>query len=114
MGILSHLYPQEPLAYMVRLATLPNKAIIDGFKGVIDFYQWKGIACARRWPRWKPRTPTPIEATNQQHFAYINRLWSSLPANLKDAYNAMAAPSVYTGKDVLVIAYMKGIDYGQE
>ena len=36
---------------MARLTALPSANIIHGFKGTIDFYLWRGLACARRWPR---------------------------------------------------------------
>lgn len=99
---------------MVRLKELPNRQTIDGFKGVIDFYLWKGIPCARKWPTHKPRAPYPLEHRNQQAFAYINRLWASLSPALKEAYNQMASGTPYTGKDLSVIAFMSGIDYAEE
>ena len=36
---------------MAKLIALPHQAIIDGFKGTIDFYVWKGLSVARKWPR---------------------------------------------------------------
>lgn len=92
----------------MKLDKMPPQYIIDGFKGVIDFYYWKGIPCARKWPVWRARQPTPDEASNQEDFAYINKLWRTLPANLIEAYNAWATPTTLTGKDWFVRAYMKG------
>lgn len=93
---------------------MPSQAIIRGFKGAIDFYLWKGIPCARAWPKHKPRAPFALESRNQQDFAYINRLWSQLPGNIQAIYNDMAVGTPLTGKDFLVMAYMKGIDYMEE
>lgn len=98
---------------MVRLDKLPEQAIIDGFKGDIDFYLWKGVPCARKWPVYRPRSPYPGEAVNQGAFAYINRLWAQLPVQIQDLYRAMAVGTPLTGKDIFVMAYMKGIDYGE-
>jgi len=29
-----------------------SKQTIRKYKGLIDFYYWKGIPCARKWPDW--------------------------------------------------------------
>lgn len=94
---------------MAVLDKLPSAAIIRGYKGTLDFYLWKGIACVRSWPHWQPRTPYATESRNQADFAYINRLWSTLPENVQALYRDMAVGTPYTAKDVLVISYMKGI-----
>ncbi|KKM85764.1 hypothetical protein LCGC14_1285790 [marine sediment metagenome] len=96
---------------MVKLNALPERAIIDGFKGTIDFYMWKSIACARKWPTYRPRVPYPNEAANQNQFAYINKLWASLPAAVQDTYRRMAVGTPWTGKDIYVKCYMSGIQY---
>lgn len=108
------LYPEQPETAIAVLTELPSQAIIDGFKGHIDFYLWKGIPCCRKWPVYRPRAPYPGEALNQGAFAYINRLWSQLPANIQALYRDMAVGTPLTGKDLLVMAYMKGLDYGEE
>lgn len=36
---------------MARLHNMPSEHIIEALKGVVDFYFWKGIPCARAWPR---------------------------------------------------------------
>lgn len=93
---------------MAKLLRMPSQAIIDLFAGVIDFYLWKGIPCARAWPRYKPRTPSPIELANQQAFAYVNQQWASLDIAIKEQWNAMAGGTHLTGKDLSVRAYLKG------
>jgi len=39
---------------MARIDVLPSIEIIRGFKGILDFYLWKGLPCVRAWPRWRP------------------------------------------------------------
>lgn len=95
---------------MATLKQMPHQSIIDGFKGVLDFYEWKGIPCVRKWPVWKPRDPTPPEKVNQDAFSYINKAWKALPANIKTAWNDMARQTSLTGKDHYVRAYMTGRD----
>lgn len=94
---------------MAKLTALPQQAIIDGFKGVIDYYVHKGQVCVRRWPRYTPRPPHPNEGANQQRFAYINQLAPTLPEYVKDQYRLMAVGSPWSWKDLLVQSYMKGM-----
>ena len=54
---------------MAVIARMPSVAIVNGFKGVLDYYVYRGIPCVRKWPRYKPRTPTPYEALQQAVFA---------------------------------------------
>lgn len=93
---------------MAKLLKMPSQSIIDGFKGTIDFYYWKGIPVARKWPVWRPRTATPTEASNQRAFSYVNKAWKGLPANIKTRWNEMAGGTGLTGKDHYVRAYMRG------
>lgn len=95
---------------MAKLTQMPEQAIIDGFKGKLDFYAWKGIPCVRMWPRYFTRKPHPAEAANQQRFAYINQLASTLPAYIIDQYKAMAVGTPFSWKDLLVQSYIKGMN----
>lgn len=96
---------------MAVLSKLPSEAVISSFKGVVDFYLWKGIPCARKWPTWPKRQAYPEERANQDDFAYANKLFSQLPDYLQQQYRNMAASTSFTGKDLFIRAYMKGIDY---
>jgi len=94
---------------MAKLEKMPQRQIIDGYKGTIDFYYWKGIPVARKWPIYIKRTPTPIELTYQQAFSYINKLWASLPLIIHVQLTLFAARSTLTPKDFLVRGYLKGL-----
>ena len=96
---------------MVRLARLPERRIIAGFYGKIDFYMYKNTAVARRWPRWKPREPWPTERANQTDFAYINQVARNLPVFVINQYKRMVVGTNFSWKDLLVRSYMKGLDY---
>lgn len=96
---------------MARLNALPDKDTIDYYKGSVDFYLWKGIPCARRWPRYQKRNPSPEEAAVQSDFSYINKLASKLPVDIIDQYKAMAVGTGFTWKDLLVRGYMSGFNY---
>jgi len=96
---------------MVILKTLPEQAIIDGFKGKIDFYVYKGLPVARKWPHYPKRKPHPLEKENQDAFRYCNQLYHTLQAFIQLQYQNMAKGTRLTAKDWFVKAYMKGIDY---
>lgn len=96
---------------MAVLDQLPSLAIIDGFKGTIDFYLWKGVPCARMWPIHGKRQPYPDEAAGQQAFSYINKAATTLDPFIIDQYKRMAVGTPLTWKDLLVRSYMKGLDY---
>lgn len=88
---------------------MPNQAIIDGFKGKIDYYLYMGIPCARKWPVWRPRKPHPLEKAGQDDFAAINKAAPFLPVEFIDAYKDMAVSTPFTWKDLLVRSYMRGL-----
>lgn len=94
---------------MAKITAMPNQAIIDGFKGTIDFYLYMGIPCARKWPVWRPREPHPDERVNQDDFTRINQAASSLPLEFITAYKAMAQGTPFTWKDFMVRSFMRGL-----
>ena len=94
---------------MARLVALPEQQIIDGFKGTVDFYLWKDIPCARKWPVWRPRTPTAAEKANQDTFKAIIQAWDSVDATTRQAFTDLAKGTGLTNRDVYIRAAMVGI-----
>lgn len=93
---------------MAKLSAMPDQVTVDSFKGVVDFYLYKGQACARSWPQWKRREPWPDERSNQLIFSYAARMWRYLPQAVRDAYNQMAVSVPVTGRDIFIRSYIKG------
>lgn len=93
---------------MVRLGALPAREIIDGFKGKVDFYLWKGIPCARSWPRYRPRAPTSEEREAQETFSYATLVANLLPPFVVAQYRKMTAGTPWTWKDLFIKGYLKG------
>ena len=91
---------------MARLRRMPSEAIIDAFKGKLDFYYCMGIPCVRKWPHWPKRVPTPIEKANQDSFAYCAKSWTDLPEYLKEMYRQCAATTNLTARDIFTACYM--------
>lgn len=94
---------------MAKLDKLPQKQIIDGYKGIIDFYLWKGIPIARKWPVFRPYQFSQAQLANQQAFSYINKLWSSIDLLIKTQLTYFLRNATITAKDLYVRGYMKGL-----
>ena len=93
---------------MATLSQMPSQQVIDGYKGKIDFYLWLGLPCARKWPVYKPRTPTQAEKANQDRFAAINSAWRNIDPVSRQAFQDMATGTGLTARDMYVRTSMKG------
>lgn len=91
---------------MARIKGGLSQATVDTLAGSIDFYYWKGMLVARKWPRWPRRLPHPDEKDAQDSFAYASRMWKWLPTFLKDQYRIMAVSTPVTGRDIFTRAYI--------
>lgn len=95
---------------MAVLKTLPEREIIDGYRGVIDFSYWKGLWIARRWPRFNPASITPATKAQQPPFAYVNKQAHTVSASVRNAYLRHEMDTNATWKDGLVKSYIRGLD----
>lgn len=91
---------------MAKLSVLPAQAIISGFKGKIDYYEWMGIPVARKWPRSPGKKRAPAVEAQWPVFAYAARLWNLLSPEVQDAYNSMASGSSLSGRDMATKMYI--------
>jgi len=90
---------------------MPQQEEIAAFKGLVDFYEWKGIHCARKWPTWPAREPHPDEKANQDDFAYAVKNIASMSDYIIDRYKALAVSTPWTWRDLAIRGYMKGLPY---
>ncbi|GAI33827.1 unnamed protein product [marine sediment metagenome] len=97
---------------MAKLEVLPEQAIIDSFKGTIDFYLWMGIPCARKWPFIPPYVRSPQELATHDAFAWAAANWKSLSPEVVSAYNETAQGSSLSGRDLFVKSFIS--DYFRE
>lgn len=93
---------------MAKLLHYPAMAIVNGFKGTLDFYFWKGIACVRSWPRSPGKRRAPAVEAQWAAFSYITKLWKSIDPDLQKAYVAMATETNLRPIDVFVRGYLSG------
>jgi len=94
---------------MAKLTALPHQAIIDGFKGKIDFYLWRGIPCARKWPRSPGHLRAQAVMEQWADFSYAAGAWTLLSDVVQDAYRALAVGSGLSGRDLFTRGYLTGL-----
>ena len=82
---------------------------IHGRIGNIIYYNVKGNQYARCWSM--PRNPrTAEQQENRKTFANAVKLWQSMTPGEKDAYNIMAQGKPFSGYNLFISLYMKGLN----
>jgi len=104
---------------MAKLKVLPELAIIDGFKGKVDFYVYhascdpelrgEGIAVARKWPRSPGHKRAPAVEAQWEAFSYAAGAWTLLSPEVQEAYRALSVGSGLSGRDLFTRSYLKGL-----
>lgn len=94
---------------MAKITKMPSLAIIDGFKGTLDFYVHDGQPCVRRWPRSPGHVRTPAVMAQWQPFEWASQNWNSVSAVVQDAYKRMAAGTHLNGRDLFVKCYLSPV-----
>lgn len=85
---------------MAKLNALPDSEVRAACTGLVDFYYWKGIPCARKWPDYKPREPQPEELQNQQRFTVVAVATGAIDTFVKDRWRALEVTDATTWVDV--------------
>lgn len=94
---------------MAKVTAMPNLAIIDGFKGVVDFYYYMGIPVARAWPKSPGKARSPGVMAQWPLFTFAAKEWNNLSPTVQEAYNKLATDSGLSGRDMLTRAYLSGL-----
>ena len=107
---------------MSKIGALPAQAIVDGFKGVIDYYVHHqtcpaetgevGTPCARSWPRSSGHERAPAVEAQWPAFSWAAANWNSLSPEVQDAYRKTAESTNLTGRDLFTKAFIT--DYFRE
>lgn len=87
---------------MAKITKLPGLAIINGYKGTLDYYVWMGINCVRSWPRSPGHHRAPAVEAAWVAFSWAASNWKELALPVKEAYNQMAQGTNLTGKDLFI------------
>ena len=85
-----------------------GQKIIDGFRGVIDFYYYMGIPCARAWPKSPGKSRNDNVRRQWPIFTTAASLWREISPEVRQAYEDMAAVTNLTGKDMFFRGYISG------
>ena len=93
---------------MVKLAKLPGLSVINGMKGVIDYYVYMGIPCARSWPRPPSRERAPAVQERWPAFAWAASNWNFLSPMVRQAYQDLARGTAMTPRDVFTKSFING------
>lgn len=94
---------------MAIVTELPGQKIIDGFKGVLDFYYYMGIPCVRSWPRSPGKSRNANVEAQWERFAYASQTWDELSPFVKAAYKRLADSCGLHAKDWFTRGYLSGI-----
>ncbi len=94
---------------MAIIKRLPSQAIIDGFKGTLDYYVCMGIPCVRMWPRSPGKNRTAAVKAQWPAWTTASREWSNLSPAVQDAYRTLATNSGLSGRDMFTRAYLTGL-----
>jgi len=90
---------------MAVIKEMLGKKQIDGFKGSIDFYYYRGLPVARRWPRNQGKSQTRASVAQQPMFTYVQRLWKETSPFVKEAYATLARDCALHRKDWFMRGY---------
>lgn len=93
---------------MAIIKEMVGQKVIDGFKGVIDFYFYMGVPCARAWPKAPGKSRSYEVQAQWPIFTTVAKLWRELSPEVKEAYNEMAAVTNLTGRDMFTRGYISG------
>jgi len=89
---------------MAKMAVLPGRDAIDMLAGIIDYYAYLGIPCARMWPTWTGELTAGTRA-QWDSFTYVNQVAKELPSKVVQQWSLMIHDTYLTWKDMLNRAY---------
>jgi hypothetical protein len=78
----------------MKLDRLPDTPTIVAFRGVIDFYLWKGVPVGRAWPKRSTQPPTAGEIQGQVRFRAMVVYAGASDISQQDAFKAMMPDAV--------------------
>jgi len=82
--------------------------VISGFRGVIDYYYYMGVPCARRWPRKPSQARSAPVRAQWPIFTRAVELWAEISSDLRQAYEDMAVSTNLTARDMFIKGYISG------
>jgi hypothetical protein len=93
---------------MTRLSGVPPRGIVLGLKGIVDFYSWKGIPVARRWPRSPTQPRSAAVQAQYADFKAVTQGFKEIDVTVVNALNGMSDGTLLTTKDQQVQLFYGG------
>lgn len=75
---------------MAKINAAWDKDRIYGLKGILDFYQWKGLNVVRSWPQTNYSSLTSATKAQWPVFGYISQAWKKIDVSVADAYTELS------------------------
>lgn len=88
---------------MAKLQVQADRATIIANRGLIDFYYWKGIPVARRWPRKSTQPRTAGEILSSERFTAAAIMTGAIDAE----YMAFLKRSLPAGQGVTWVDWFR-------
>ncbi|GAH01141.1 unnamed protein product [marine sediment metagenome] len=88
---------------------MPHMDIVAGFKGSVDFYLWRGIPCARGWPKSPGKVRSPAVMSQWPAWTYASKEWKQLSPAIQAAYYELATNSGLSARDMQMRGYLQGL-----
>ena len=87
-----------------------DRNVVATFRGVVDFYYWKGLACARAWPRPAKQPGTPAQRATWTALKDVHVWIRTNPPAWKALWTATPMPPTMSAEDArrktgLALAY---------
>lgn len=79
---------------------MPDARTIVESKGVVDFYYWKGIPCARKWPRKAVYERSAAEVLGSEKFTLVARATTGISSVMKEHWMGATTTGGTTWVDV--------------
>jgi len=89
---------------MARIHLLPSESEIHGYKGVLDFYLWRGLPVVRKWPYNPKSHHSPATIAAAEKFGAVTTSFHLLQADQLDIFTADAQDHTRTARDIYMTA----------
>ena len=100
---------------MAKISAMPGQDIIDGFKGILDYYLFhpfcnseKTIPCVRMWPRPPTLARTPEVQARWPAFGYVNQMRDAISPEVVAAYKTLTPGTSLIWTDIMTKGYISG------
>lgn len=94
---------------MAKVAALPAKGIVSGFKGTLDFFVHDGQTCVRRWPKSPGKRRSEAVEAQWPAFTYATQIWNKLSPEVRDSFRTLSSGTGLSARDMSMRAYLSGL-----